>query len=237
IVPEWKYLDDGLCRELVDYAKDGGSLLLIGPDSAALFKEHLGVTFKDDSPATANWLEHNGILTWISSSMRPIKLKEDVEAVGRIFPENDLKKPSEIAATVRSFGKGKIAAVYVNLGERYVKNKNIVTRDFVNDLVRRIFNPLVDVKGSHDVDVIVNKQGEKLAINLVNTAGPHADMSIETFDEIPPIGPLELTIRSEKRPRNITLEPSHVRLKFEYKNGIAKVVIPRVEIHDIVVLD
>jgi hypothetical protein len=41
VVPEWEYLEPAFRVSLADYVKNGGSLLLIGPESAALFETEL----------------------------------------------------------------------------------------------------------------------------------------------------------------------------------------------------
>jgi len=54
-----------------------------------------------------------------------------------------------------------------------------VARRFLNSLVRQVFpKPLVEVTGSAAVDVVVNRVNGELAVNLVNTAGPHADKQV-----------------------------------------------------------
>jgi hypothetical protein len=104
--------------------------------------------------------------------------------------------------------------------------------------VRQLFpTPLVEVKGSSDVDVSVNRIGGKLAVNLVNTSGPHADKKTPVFESIPPVGPLEIAIRSAKAPERVTLEPGGQPLAFEYRDGEARMTLPKLEIHSIVVVD
>jgi hypothetical protein len=84
------------------------------------------------------------------------------------------------------------------------------------------------------VDVMVNRLGGKLAINLVNTAGPHQTEPV--VDSIPPVGPLALTIRQPTKPSKITLEPGARPLAYGYRDGVISLTVPRVEIHDIVVV-
>ena len=55
---------------------------------------------------------------------------------------------------------------------------------------------MVEVKGSTEVDVSINRLHGKLAINLVNTSGAHWDTQKPLIDSIEPIGPLEIAIRS-----------------------------------------
>jgi len=105
----------------------------------------------------------------------------------------------------------------------------------LSDLTRQLFpRPLVEVTGSRDVDVAVNRLNGRLTINLVNTAGPHADVQSPIHDSIPPVGPLALRIRAPQKPSRITLEPGHESLPFEYRDGAAQLTLPRLDIHSIV---
>lgn len=235
VVPEWKYLDKQLCEELVQYASNGGSLLLIGPDAAALFKDQLGVDFKQRQPKSYRWLEYKGILVGTNSELQIVQAHKGTEVLGRLFEENDVKKPFEVAATIAPCGKGQIAAIYLNLGEMYIKSKTVVARDFVEDIAKKLFpDPLVTVKGSHDIDVAVNRQQERLCINLVNAAGPHAEGNVYTYDDIPAIGPLELTVKSDKQRPQVMLEPGGQRLSYTYSKGYLHITVPKVAIHEIV---
>ncbi len=125
--------------------------------------------------------------------------------------------------------------MYFAFGQRYATARSESSRQFLNDLVRQLFpKPLVEVKGSHDVDVVVNRQGGKLAVNLVNTAGPHQREPI--LDSIPPIGPLDVTIRQTAKPARVMLEPAGTPLSFEHRDGEIHLTVPRVDIHEVIVV-
>ncbi len=161
---------------------------------------------------------------------------------------------SGVAASVAKCGKGRIAGVYFNYGERYVKGATATARDFLNALVRELFpEPMVEVKGSHYVDVSVSETGGKLAVNLVNTAGPHADKTRYVFDEVPPIGPLDVMIRVKQMPAAVTLEPDGINLPFTFEKDcsncdcdcdsddeagwVIKLAVPKLEIHGIIIVE
>jgi hypothetical protein len=140
------------------------------------------------------------------------------------------------AASITDFGRGKVAAVSFAFGQRYATAPSESSRRFLNDLVRQLFpKPMVEVKGSADVDVVVNRLGGTLAVNLVNTAGPHRQEPI--LDAIPPVGPLEVTIRQAVKPTKIRREPAGVSLPFEHRDGEIHLVVPRVDIHEVIVVE
>lgn len=96
---------------------------------------------------------------------------------------------------------------------------------------------MVEVKGSPDVDVSVNRLHGSLAVNLVNTSGPHWDTKKPLFDSIAPVGPLEIAIRAIAKPAKITLQPEGRPLTFEYRDGLVRTTVPQLDIHSIVLVE
>ena len=96
---------------------------------------------------------------------------------------------------------------------------------------------MVEVKGSADVDVCVNRLHGKLTVNLVNISGPHWDTKKPLMESIEPVGPLEIAIRAPTKPARVTLQPEGQALAFEYREGVARLAVPRLEIHSILVIE
>ncbi|MEN7974070.1 MAG: alpha-amylase family protein, partial [Verrucomicrobiota bacterium] len=195
VLPEWGYLDKKFKDELLAYVEEGGNLLLVGPEAAALFKRQLGVRFVGKSETMEHWLMHDGYMCNLKTPTQKVVIKDSARSFGELFEENNDQCASIPAASIAKCGKGRIAAIYTNLGERYDKARNSVSRDFLNSLVCELFpTPLVEVSGSHLVDVAATRKDGKLMINLINTSGPHGDDNVYVFDEIQPVGPLEISI-------------------------------------------
>jgi len=152
--------------------------------------------------------------------------------MGCLHAAADPASVSTPAATVAPLGKGRIAVVWFDFASGYLSTRNEVARRFLSDLVSEVFPvPLVGVKGSADVDVSVARKDGRLLVNLVNTAGPHADRQNPIHDAIPPVGPLTITLRREARPSKVTLEPGGRAVEADYRDGCLRVTIPRLEIH------
>jgi lysophospholipase L1-like esterase len=237
VVPEWEYLEPKFKDELVAYVKGGGNLLLIGPKTAALFQAELGVTLESQPTPVGDYrLAHNGGLAPITGQKQVVKLRPNSKPFGELQGTSQGSPSSQPAASITELGRGKIAAMYFTFGQGYVNARNDLSRRFLNDLARELFpKPMVEVKGSPDVDVVVNRLGGRLAVNLVNTAGPHQQEPI--LDSIPAVGPLDITIRTPKEPARVTVEPGGQSLPFEYHNGETRLTLPRLEIHSVVVID
>ena len=238
VLPECEYLEPAFRQELVAYVRGGGNLLLIGPKAAALFQDELGVTLEGAPRPETRYLAQTGSLVPTKGLVQAARLESRAEPLGQLHLSNDANSPSQPAASITAWGRGRIAATYFSFSQGYLSERSPAARAFLNDLARRLFpKPLVEVTGSSHVDVTVARRGLRLLINLVNTAGPHADVQDPIHDSIPPIGPLEIAIRTEQKPALLLLEPGHQALSFEFRDGIARTTVPRLDIHQVVVVE
>ncbi|MBN1417750.1 MAG: hypothetical protein JXP34_03185 [Planctomycetes bacterium] len=241
--PEWTWIDPTFREKLLAYVRDGGSLLVVGPRAAKLFEEELGAKLIGEPSQKLNGLAFGDRMAGVKSDSQGVELSDRATPFGRIYrsdvrDQNDFAGPFQPAASIAALGKGKIAATYLDLGERYANASTTVARDFLHGLVRALFpDPLVAVDGSHSVDVTAGRVGGRLTVHLVNTAGPHGDATVHIFDDIPPVGPLVVRIRAA-RPRAVTLQPGDRSVSWTYdEGGIVRALIPRVDIHEILVLE
>ena len=210
----------------------------VGYPAPGFVRDQLRIRLLGKPQEKDQWLEHDDWLCAAKTMSLRVKPGQGVKVFGKLYPENDNKGHFEHAATITKHGKGTIAATYINLGERYCRAQTTVIRDFLHALVRKLFpEPIVQVTGSHHVDVVVNRKDGKLLVNLVNTAGPHADPDVQTFDEIPTLGPLELLIRTARKPKTVMLCPANKKLRFRYNAGRINLTLPKLDLHDIIVIE
>jgi hypothetical protein len=237
VVPEWEYLDATFKADLIAYVKEGGNLLLIGPKTAALFESELGVTLQGDlKPDRAVHLSLGDSTAITKGRTQAVKLGDKARPFGELRPANDANLTTQPAASIASLGRGKIAATYFTFGQGYLNSRSAGARDFLNDLVKELFpKPMVEVTGSHHVDVALMRKQGRLLVNLVNTAGPHQSEPI--LETVPPVGPLQITLRQPQKPDKVTLEPAGTPLAFEFAPGEIKLTVPRLEIHEAVAVD
>lgn len=237
VLPECEYLDADFRDELLAYAKQGGRLLVVGPEAAAPFVKELDVVPDSTQPAKASVrLENGGNKTEFATAWQGVKPGGTVRSFGSARPVSDTNAPTHPAATLAPLGKGTIAAVWLNLGERCADGKTPAARDFLDAVTRELFpKPMVEVSGSHEVDISLARNHGKLQVHLVNTSGPHAAEPFE--DALTPVGPLQVTLRSKSRPKRVTLEPGGRPLDFKHANGETRFTVATVPIHSIVVVE
>jgi hypothetical protein len=87
-----------------------------------------------------------------------------------------------------------------------------------------------------DVSLRTTAQG-KLCVHLLNRSNLPLSDRFNFTDYITPVGPITVELRTDKRPGRVVLMPANTPLKWEWKDGILKAAVPRVEIHEIVVVE
>lgn len=238
VIPECRYLADDFKAELLTYVENGGNLLVVGTGATALFSGALNVEFQDTATVSTQFLAYGNEMAGINTLIQPVKLKEGATACGFRYPVSDFRFQSSPAASVTSCGKGKIAGVYLDLSKKYTETANPVYRNFINSIVSELFpEPVAKVTGSANVVVTVNTLDDKLAVNLINISGDHSNEKVARYDEISPVGPLSVKIRTDKAPRKVMLQPENESLTFSFSSGVVETSVPRIGIHSVIVLE
>jgi hypothetical protein len=238
IVPEWPDLEPDLVASLLGYVEAGGNLLVIGPEAARPFAAALGVAVKGKVAPKGQYLAFEGHLAALETVSAGVTIKGGARPVGRLYDDNEAKGEGRPAASIIEYGQGRIAATYLNLGERFAHAATAVARRFLAALIRDLFpKPMVEVADEVPLDVSVARVGGQLVVHLVNTGGPHADPTVETFDRVPPLGPLTVRVRTGRRPERVYLQPGTRHLAFHFKEGAAEIELPRLGIHEAIVLE
>jgi hypothetical protein len=234
VVPEWKAIGTTLKRRLREYVEKGGKLLLIGAEPTRLFARDLKVTLRGKPFEQARYIAEDGRMGGVFSVMQEVEPKRGAEVHRWLYRDNEEEGQRIPAALVTRRGRGEMAAVPFDMGQRYGTGRTTVMRDFLDGLVRRLMPaPIVNVTGSQSVAVSLMCKNGNLMVHINNLAGGR-ESDCTTFDEIPATGPLELRLRLKRSPSSITLRPGGQRLKWRREGGQVVVKMPGVKIHDIV---
>jgi hypothetical protein len=77
------------------------------------------------------------------------------------------------------------------------------------------------------------KKSGNIMVNILNMAGEHNTTGVRAFREIPPIGPLTVTIRSKKKPSCVIWQPDGIQLALRESDEGYCCTIDRLNIHGI----
>ena len=236
IIPECDYLEPSFMDELRNYTKNGGNLLIIGAETAALFKPELGIATSEKKARSEAFILSAKRIGAVKSELLSVTLSGGARPLSMFYKGNDLQYPSaEISSSINSYGKGKIAAIYFNAGTAYAEFKTPVIRDFLDETIQQLFvHKLVEVTGSHLVHIAVNTANGKLYVNLINVSGEHTNQNALAYDEVPPIHNIKVSIQREVKPSQILLQPGNKDLEFDYNNGRSILIVPELQLHNII---
>ncbi len=237
VIPETELLENGFKKELLNYVKSGGSLLLVGTSAYELFKYELNIS-KDI--VEGDYLLSEDDVTWAYNKGKIVKSTYSETSMGSISKLSDIDDGEKFAAAeIITYDKGKIGFIFADIGDIYIKRKSHVHRDLIMKVVSNLYNPTAVVSGSMYIDMTLMQKEDTVMINLVNSAGSHDDQDVYTIDEIPPVGPIVLMVKLDKKPKTVNLIPSHMKVESGWNDNekLLTVKIPRIDIYEILVID
>ena len=239
VVPEWPTMSNRLKRRLLNFAAGGVALLLVGPGMVSRFREPLGVQRMSRVRERTFWVEDGSVRFTANARYRAVAMKRGVRCIGSLHETLESTKSCGPAATVTRFGRGRVAAIHYDFGLPYRGARVSAARDFMAAVIRSLpWQPLVEVSGSHHVDVCLARRGRDWLLHLVNTAGPHGDENVFTFDELPNVPSLEVIVRPPRPPRTVYRTPPRRRLPFTVTaEKTVRLHVPAFEVHNVVVLE
>jgi hypothetical protein len=208
VIPDSHRLTNEFRKALTDYVEQGGSLLLLGEKCARLFEPILGAELEGRPVEMAVELASPSGITSANGLWQNVKLAT-AQPAGFIYPTRDTRNDGRIAATVNSFGKGKVAAVYGPVASIYFRSHHPWLRGFIGELTAPLFpDPAVKVEGPNCLDVSLRTTRDgRLSVHLLNTAGMPLPDRYGFTDFIPPLEDIRLTIKTAARPKSVTWVP------------------------------
>ena len=233
-VPELAYgLEEDMITELLDYAEKGGSLLLAGHNTCRIFQKYLPYTV-DDNNREQQW-------RWVSLDHEEVGMLRDAHTITAdgaetvVWYGDQEKETTAPGGIILPWGKGKIGLLAADIGWQYGDCVQFIHRNILRAFCDRLYTPLVKVeKAVGIVEMTALRKDGQLCVQLINGNGGHAGMDTATEDFIPPALDIALTIRLEKKPAALMLQPAGKALDFVWDDGKAIVTVDRVDIHEIV---
>ncbi len=240
VVSQQDSLSPDFRRELLNYARQGGHLLIIGTQTTRSFAAELGV-LPTNGPKinSSRTVLVNGQTVMLTGPFLPVQIvSKETKSIGQFLSSEAGGPAPGVVATQTVFGQGVLTAIYGDLSADYRQHQSPKLRDFIASFVWPLLpKPLVEVNGSHLVHVVLNQQRNRLAINLINTGGRHADPKVFTYDEVPSLTNLTIRLRADRKPRRIIQQPENRPLTVRYADGIATVIVPTLTVHSILTVE
>jgi hypothetical protein len=239
VVPQWSALPVAIVHELVEYARRGGSLLLVGSATARQFVEHLGVRLLGESADEPAYLQTDEREpAWVGGWWQAVEPAGDATRVlGWRTPGSSEWLGRQVAATVTPLGAGKIAAIYGPIGQVQAELPSPVLRDWIGRLLDQLYRPIVKLESTHAgrLHVVLRSKGARTMVHLLDVAGTRG-AATELIDRLPPTGPVTLRVHLAGKPRKVTQEPlgRAVKAKWLARSKTLVVRLSGVDVHGVV---
>ncbi len=145
----------------------------------------------------------------------------------------------QAVVTKRGVGKGAIVGIHGPIFRDYVLGHYPLLREFIGVLVKNLGIPWeVTVDAPPHLEQIVRVKNGKLLVNLINRgAGETFSPSRSVLEELPPIENVTVHIRRARRPKFVRVVPNDSNIMWSYAKGSVTVKVPRVAIHQVVVVE
>ena len=236
VVPGWSYMEESFRKELLAYVSNGGNLLLTGPGPIGLFKNELEITEYKKSTNESVYLKYNNDMALINGSHVVTDAKDNLNsALSCNYVE---RAPVGSASFNKPCGKGKIGAITIDMGASYQTARIDLTKDFLDAAVRQMV-PEKDVEVTCSGKVTVNYEqvnGQKY-IHLINMSGEHDNPNVKFFNQIPELYNLKVSVKTEKRPTKVLLQPGNQKLDFKWSANRTIVTVPELKIYSILEIE
>lgn len=235
VIPETSFLPEELQAELINYVRQGGNLLLLGSHSPQLFKKELGITDMHVTDKNNYKFSINKTIGAIHTNRLNVKLDEG-EIIEKFYTTNDFRFPSAYpVSSLHKFGDGNIGVIYFDVGKAYMEYKTNAIRELTDKMVDTLFQfPFCRVLGKENVHVTVTRKNDSHFVHLVNILGDHEASHILGYKDIPVTDDLIIEILTNKKPKNMILQPMGKQIEFDFSNGTILFDVPGVEIYNII---
>ena len=236
VVPACSLMPDDLRRALLDYVRTGGNLLAIGPQAASCFQEALGVHFEGEPAEVTTYVRGNHALGWLGGVWQEVRL-DTAESVGARYPTADTRQGDGCAASLNTYGQGRMAAIYGPLGRVHYWAHYPAVREFLGKVMERLFPaPMAELEGPSYVDMALRRNEQGLLIHLANLAGMQTAPRYAVMDAVPPVGPLKMRARLDEPPQAVSVVPEDCPMESRWEGGTLRVTLPSLEIHAVIVI-
>jgi len=144
------------------------------------------------------------------------------------------------AMTARAVGEGWVVYCAGALFRAYQAKNQWNIKHLVANVIKMLLPEApVEIDAPVWIEATVRRQldEKRLLVHLVN---PHATRSIDgtsvISEQIPPVHDITVRVRCEEAVQGVTLEPCGSALEFEQKDGTVTIAVPRLDVHQIVVI-
>ncbi len=237
VVADAHRMDDATRDALLARVDAGGSLLLLGAETARLFAPALGVHLDCPPEETKAQLNTGAGIVSVPGMWQRVTPVRAAPVAFR-YATRDTRAQGEVAATVMAYGRGRIGAVYGPVALTHYRTHHPALRRLIADLAVRLFPaPAARVDAPPCVEIALRRtRSGALALHLLNLAETQRADRFLAPDFIPPVGPIEIALDVSQEPRAVRWVGEDAPLEWSWHDGVLRARLHRLHVHGVLVV-
>ncbi len=225
-VPEWNEILPENKQKLLEYAKNGGHLILSGAKACIQFAELLGTDLGELHPEKRVYLLSDDGSFALLNKGDLLALEKGEGALHKIA---DNRYPFSKAYRTAALQKGKITYIPFALGGNYYDHKNYM---FTNLMQNILGTPAVEINQKY-IDITLQKDKGGVTVNLVNLLQGRHSLNYTVYDFVPERYGVKVKIYGKFTRVELPLGEAHtVKIYEDY----VELTLEKLEIHSVIQL-
>jgi len=241
ILPEPTAIIPALKEALKEYVYGGGRLLISGVDGTRIFKDILDVRSEGPAHEAVYAVPVGGEMESIKGLWRKVKPAGRARILKSLFSGEDpgRDKLPYAAAIVSVYGKGRIVYIPGPIFEFFSQTHYPRIRAFIWQALEALRSPaLISVKAPVQIEIAARRRENRILIHFINrSTGYPLSPRNAAVEDIPPYGPISVTVPLKTRPKSVCLAPGRNSVSWKWIRGKLMVKIPSIHIHQTLVVD
>ena len=137
--------------------------------------------------------------------------------------------------------KGNVAYIGWDIFTAYARRGHLCFKELFTHILKKMMNGKFTVSAQlPDRAVVTYMRQEKEKRNILHLLFAHTTVrgeKTEVIEDTVPLYNVKCSVRCASKPSEIKLVPSDEKLDFEFNNGVAEFVVPKVDIHQMVAIE
>ena len=251
ILPDQRYIDKKLRKELTAFVEKGGLLLatyLTGTQNdnyknlnSFEMKDLFGVEYEKDLQENHAYIDiKNDIIA--ANTLKMPHMVEGKFACVNIIDDNveeiaSLRSTGYSAITKKKYGQG--LAIYVSgqvfTGYQDYNQWNL--KQLIENLLNNYMSEqIIKINSPGWIEVVYTQRNHQKIVHLINYHGDRVGDE-KYIKEVLPVQGINLEIKYEQLPEQVMLEPENMELNWSYDGERLSIYVPQVNIHSAVVIE
>ena len=248
-------VDEALAEKLLAYLAEGGKLLLSGASGLSEDAAHVllpqGIEPEGWSPYTTTYFRFSGettdhVMYERGVRARPAAGSEVLAGVVEPYFErawdhfsSHQQTPSDrLTGYAAALVNGNTGYISYPVFSAYAQHGNLPYRQLVGEVLERLLpQPLARMDGPSGAEIAVNRQDARTVVHVLYYPAERRTEKLDLIEDIVPLYNLKIAVRLPQAPTRAYLAPDGTPLAFAYQEGYARMTLPELRGHAMMVLE